>query len=217
VPTPHTPRPLPYPPPARCDPQNYINVTAAAVRLDDVEALTREPSRAICMLKADVEGYEPRVLRTADKLLRSGRVRAVQLELTKPANERSRAGRVQGEATVSMLRALSAAGFDMRQVPNDVVDSNASLPLAGVEWSRSTGPWAGGWLLPFPSRHVLARTRERMASNRRAVRRRASRDPRAVLDTAWPMAYTRDVTTQSTNLIGRRDAAAIGTRGHLGL
>lgn len=156
------------------------------------------------MLKADVEGYEPSVLASADRLLRSGRVQAVQLELTKPADERSTAGRAQREATVRMLRALSAAGFDMRQVPNDDIDSNASLPPKGAAWSGRVGPWEGGWLLRFPSRHVLARTRERMASNRRVVRRKASRDPGAVLEAAWPMAYTRDVNTQSTNLIGRR-------------
>ena len=203
---------------------NYINVTASAVRIDDLEELGLRvqqhpyphessqplpsgggaPLPPVCMLKADVEGYEPQVLQTADRLLRSGRVRNIQLELSKPSDMRSRAGQRQREETIRMLRDLSSFGFELMQVPNDVVDSNFSVPPRGQGWRESAGPWGRGLLLPFPSSSVLARTRERMARNKRAVRRKASRDARAVLEAAWPMAYTRDVNTQSTNVIGRR-------------
>ena len=91
--------------------------------------------------------------------------------------------------------------LEMRQVANDVVDSNSTLPRVGRAWRESPGPW--DQLPSFPSARVYEHTRQRMASNKRAVRRRASRDPSMVLHAAMPMAYTRDVTTQSTNLIGR--------------
>ena len=41
------------------------------------------------MLKADVEGYEPQVLRSAARLMASGRVRAVQIELTKSSRSKA--------------------------------------------------------------------------------------------------------------------------------
>jgi FkbM family methyltransferase len=60
------------------------NHVASAVRIDDIiEADPRFRSQPICMLKADVEGYEPQALRTARRLLASRRVPALQLELTR--------------------------------------------------------------------------------------------------------------------------------------
>ena len=192
---------------------NYINVTASSVTVDDIADLLPPPPAPICMLKADVEGYEPQVVRSASRLLSSGRVEAVQLELTKPLLSSGRAARAQRAATIDMLRNLSACHFDLRQVPNHLVDSNTSLPVRGQAWRSSPGPWA---TLPrFPSPAILEKTRTNMARNRRAARRRASRDPDRVLHSAMPMAYTRDIQDHSTNLVGRRrygGAAKANTR-----
>ena len=154
----------------------------------------------VCMLKADVEGYEPQVIKSAERLLRTGRVRAVQLELSKPGTHGARA-RSQREASVQMLRHLTKLGFELRQVPNHIIDSNVTLPTPGHTWRESPGPWE---TLPrFPSQEALRETRERMARSRRLARRRASRDPVSVVHAALPHAYARDVLQQSTNLIGR--------------
>ena len=55
----------------------------SAVRIDDVAGSFLGPTQRVCMLKADVEGFEPQVLTTAQQLLRGGRVAALQLELTR--------------------------------------------------------------------------------------------------------------------------------------
>ena len=47
------------------------------------------PQRDVCMLKADVEGYEAQVLQTASRLLARYRVPTVQLELTKTPKEKN--------------------------------------------------------------------------------------------------------------------------------
>ena len=54
----------------------------------------------VCMLKTDVEGYEPQVLLTAKKMLRMRRVRAVQLELTRAKDPE------QVQANINMLKQL---------------------------------------------------------------------------------------------------------------
>jgi FkbM family methyltransferase len=62
----------------------HYNVSATAVTVDEV-VLPRlralGPHGKVCMLKVDVEGYEPEALATARGLLQSGAVSAVQLEL----------------------------------------------------------------------------------------------------------------------------------------
>ena len=67
------------------------NVVSGSVRVDDIVG----PDTPVCMLKADVEGYEPQVLQTARRLLASRRVPALQLELTRTsrATRRARRGR----------------------------------------------------------------------------------------------------------------------------
>ena len=82
-------------------------VRASAVRIDDVVP----PSAPICMLKADVEGYEPQVMQTARRLLSSGRVPALQLELTRTPKQRN-----QTCAAYKMLAHLAHLGYDFKQV-----------------------------------------------------------------------------------------------------
>ena len=183
---------------------NYINVSTLSVRLDDVLDSASSSRTDICMLKADVEGYEPQVLRSASRLFASGRVHAVQIELTKPPRERGEAARRQRAATVEMLRALAGNGFELRQVPNELVDSNASLPPRGQPWNGESARRAWNTLPPFPSEAVLERTRRRMKRSGGAARRRASNDAASVRQAAMQMAVSRDVATQSTNLIGRQ-------------
>ena len=99
----------------------HFNVSSPSVRVDDVVP----PDVPVCMLKADVEGYEPAVLRTAERLLSSGRVHAVQLEVTTSPDRR-----VASE-TVEALAHLETLGFTVRQLPRRM-DNNArpfdSLP-----------------------------------------------------------------------------------------
>ena len=93
-------------------------------------------------------------------------------------------------------------------MPNEIVDSNATLPAPGRSWREAPGPWAT--LPPFPSRAVLLETHARMSRAKRAARRRASLDADSVVQAAMPAAYSwasnwghnRDA--QSTNIIGRR-------------
>ena len=54
----------------------FAPVRASAVRIDDVVP----PSAPICMLKADVEGYEPQVMQTARRLLSSLKVHDAVVE-----------------------------------------------------------------------------------------------------------------------------------------
>ena len=49
--------------------------TAASVRVDDVV------DRDVCLLKADVEGYEPQAIGTAARLLSTRRVDTVQVRV----------------------------------------------------------------------------------------------------------------------------------------
>ena len=55
-----------------------LRVSAASVRVDDLVA-----GRDVCLFKADVEGYEPQVLQTAQTLLATRSVPSLQLELTR--------------------------------------------------------------------------------------------------------------------------------------
>ena len=55
------------------------------------------------MLKADVEGFEPQVLTTAQQLLRGGRVAALQLELTRAIHGPRRQANNQTYALAAIL------------------------------------------------------------------------------------------------------------------
>ena len=76
------------------------------MRIDDLV------ERDACLLKADVEGYEPQVLQTAQRLLSRHAVPALQLELTRTSNAE------QTCATVKMLAQLDALGYDLKQAPH---------------------------------------------------------------------------------------------------
>ena len=84
-----------------------LRVEANSTSLDDELAGSNAD---VCMLKADVEGYEPQVLLTAKRLLQQRRVRAVQLELTRPRDT------VQNQANIHMLRRLVAQNWSITQV-----------------------------------------------------------------------------------------------------
>ncbi len=163
---------------------------ATSVRLDDVIGKRRN----VCMLKADVEGYEPQVLQTASALLRETHVPNLQLELTKTPTARN-----QTCAAVKMLGQLSALGYEFRQVPNRLID--VAAPPIGT-WGTEPGPWVA--LPPIPS----ARTSASAARvNRLGLFGKRGGDMRKTAE-MWGVAYRADFTTFSTNLIARRRPAA---------
>ena len=159
----------------------HFNVSSPSVHVDDVVP----PDVPVCMLKADVEGYEPAVLRTAERLLSSGRVHAVQLEVTTSPDRR-----VASE-TVEALAHLETLGFTVRQLPRRM-DNNGSatfdsLPafpsaraVAGCKKARS--PLAGTPLAETPfgrayhcdintfSTNLVARHRQHHGRNASSVR-----------------------------------------------
>jgi len=153
--------------------------TASSVRIDDLV------QRDACLLKADVEGYEPQVLQTAQALLSSHTVPNLQLELTRTPKSKE-----QTCAAIKMLEHLHALGYDFRQVPHALVDSSAP---AGA-WRSGPSAWAQ--LPPFPSAATMARH----ASVAKGGGEAAS-------SSLMLSAYTNDFTTHSTNLVGRLDAA----------
>ena len=116
---------------------------ARSVRLDDVVRSD------VCLLKADVEGYEPQVLHTARNLFAKRRVYALQLEMTRSQQAEQRC------ATIKMLEHLDALGYAFKQANHALVDETV-LPLVG-EWQRTNG---FGAMPDFPSNA----TRERALS-----------------------------------------------------
>ena len=89
------------------DDSRTVRVEANSTRLDDELAGS---DADVCMLKADVEGYEPQVVLTAKRLLRGRRVRAVQLELTRPRDP------MQTQANIHMLSQLIVKNFSIRRI-----------------------------------------------------------------------------------------------------
>lgn len=167
--------------------QSYLHYARSA-RIDDIIDGAKQP---ICMLKADVEGYEPQVLQTARKLLTAGHVPALQLEMTRTPKLKN-----QTCAMMRTLAQLADLGYDFRQVNNKIVDKEA--PPIG-SWTTTPGPWDS--LPPFPSE----RTRESSSRLHTMGLQYARDSPRAA---AAFSAYKRDFTTFSTNLIGTRSANA---------
>ena len=152
-----------------------IAVNASSISIDDVVPTGRE----VCLLKADIEGYEAHALASASRLLSGGTVRSLMLELTRGGHPDQR--RRMGADNVAMLKGLVTLGYVVRQVPNSIYLENASLPRRVADWRRS-GPWES--LPPFPS-----------------LRTRAEAEKTGV--DAMELAYTMDFTTHSTNLIAR--------------
>ena len=121
------------------DHMTYTHV-ARAIRLDDVVR------GDVCLLKADVEGYEPQVLHTAQRVFAERRVYALQIEMSRAQDRQQRC------ATVKMLEHLGALGYAFKQADHAFVDA-ALLPPVGA-WAD-----AGGFdrLPDFPSNATRAR------------------------------------------------------------
>ena len=150
--------------------------TASSVRIDDLVS----PQEKVCLLKADVEGYEPQVLQTAQRLLTlsAAGVPSLQLELTRTPKSKD-----QTCAMVKTLQTLHELGYDFREASHRVVDERAPVG----PWRAAPSAWAR--LPPFPS----AATRARHDSGQL---------PGMPLMQA---AYEHDFATHSTNLIGKLD------------
>ena len=150
---------------------------ASAVRIDDLVTAAR--AERVCLLKADVEGYEPQVLQTAQRLLGLSRagVPNLQLELTRTPKSKD-----QTCAMVKTLQHLHSLGYDFREASHKVVDERAPVGA----WRTAPSAWAK--LPPFPT----------AATRAKAV---AAGTP------LMQAAYDEDFATHSTNLIGRLDPA----------
>ena len=155
--------------------ETYAHV-ARAIRLDDVVRSD------VCLLKADVEGYEPQVLHTAQELFATRRVYALQLEMTRPRDLTQRC------ATIKMLEHLDALGYAFKHAHHGLVDDIA-LPLVGA-WVGANG---FDRLPDFPSNDTRARAKREGLSRMSA-------------------AYLTDFVTYSTNLFARRVDWTTGTR-----
>jgi FkbM family methyltransferase len=152
------------------------SVVASSVRIDDLI------QSDACLLKADVEGYEPQVLQTAQKLLSTRLVPALQLELTRTPKSPD-----QTCATIKTLEHLDRLGYDFRQAPHALVDARAP------SGSWRNGPSAWDRLPPFPSAAARAR--------------HASGGAGAGGASLMKLAYEMDFSTHSTNLVGRLDTS----------
>jgi len=163
-------------------PANYLayNASAPSSRIDDMVTALQEGGEMqhVCMFKADVEGYEAQVLRTAHGLLhrrgaRSLRPQAIQLEITRAGSSREERSQIANE-TAAMLEDLAGLGYSFRQVPGQLIDSNASLPRGA--WHSAPGVWAA--LPRFPTAPAMG----------------------------MRTAYTRDIRGFSTNLVAALEA-----------
>lgn len=141
----------------------------------------------VCMMKADVEGYEPQALATAHALFHSHPPAALQLEMT-----RTNSSPNQTCAYVRLLEHLDALGYQFRQVNH----------ARSHELVRETGPLAQWSSLPpvTPSFDTFPSDAPAM----RQYRRRVSKGARA--PSRMKMAYEVDFRTFSTNLIGVHNA-----------
>ena len=144
------------------------SVIASAIKIDD---LVRSD---LCLLKADVEGYEPQVLRAAQRVFAEHRVFSIQLEMTKSGNAQ------QTCASIKMLEHLHALGYQFKIAGHSLVYAT-KLPPVG-KWRNSSG---FSTLPDFPSK---------------ASRKRASRNGH----TPMHEAYSSDFVSFSTNLFAIR-------------
>lgn len=161
------------------------NHVAASVRVDEIinEHFRDTP---VCMVKADVEGYEPQVLQTARRLITRRRVPALQLELTRTPRSRN-----QTCAAVKMLAHLADLGYDFRQVNNRIVDNPA--PPVG-SWSETDLLW--NKLPKFPSDRV-----SEAASRLEAIKGVMRTPGFSARNSAMQHAYRKDFVSFSTNLV----------------
>lgn len=133
------------------DQVTYAHV-ARAIRLDDVVRSD------VCMLKVDVEGYEPQVVHTAQRIFAERRVYALQLEMSRSRDPKQRC------ATVKMLEHLDALGFAFKQADHTFVDA-ALLPPVGT-WADANN---FDQMPDFPSNATRARAKRRGLSLMRAA------------------------------------------------
>ena len=148
--------------------RTYAHV-ARSIRLDDWV------HSDVCLLKADVEGYEPQVLHTAQRVFAKYHVHALQLEMTKSTNAD------QTCASIKMLEHLDALGYRFKMASHHAVDA-AELPPVGA-WQNASGFER---LADFPS------------ANARAFGVTTATTP-------MHAAYRRDFTSFSTNLFAVRE------------
>jgi FkbM family methyltransferase len=94
------------------DPAKATSEWASATTID---ALALPAGVPVCALKVDVEGYEAQALAGAARLLRSGAVRSIVMELTRNKQLDVAAEWRQSRATTSTLDMLASAGFEFRQ------------------------------------------------------------------------------------------------------
>jgi len=142
---------------------------ARSIRLDDLVHSN------VCLLKADVEGYEPQALHTAQRVFAEHRVYALQLEMTKSQSLG------QTCASIKLLEHLDAIGYRFKMASHNVVDA-ANVPAIG-EWRNASGFER---LADFPS--ISARVFGKTTAS-----------------TPMHAAYHRDFTTFSTNLFAVRE------------
>lgn len=142
---------------------------ARSVRLDD---LVRSD---VCLLKADVEGYEPQALHTAQRVFAERRVYALQLEMTRSRNVD------QTCASIKLLEHLDAMGYRFKIASHNAVDA-AKIPPVGA-WQNASGFEE---LADFPS--IGARAFGKTAAT-----------------TPMRAAYLKDFVTYSTNLFAVRE------------
>ena len=171
---------------------NADEIRVPAVAIDDVV------DEDACLLKADIEGYEPQALKTATRLLSTRKVPAVQLELTKSSfgvnwplvpevgGRHLRQVDNQTCLMLQMLWYLEQAGYDMRIVGHAATDK-WKLPARG-EWRQSP---AFDSMPHFPSARARA----------------LAKSPQYRLPSAIGPAFFSDFTAYSTNVVGRRGAA----------
>ena len=143
---------------------------ARSIRLDDWV------HSDVCLLKADVEGYEPQVLHTAQHVFAKRRVHTLQLEMTKSKSLD------QTCASIKLLEHLDAMGYRFKQATHNEVDA-AEIPPVGA-WQNANGFER---LADFPS------------DNARVFGKTTAHTPMYA-------AYYRDFKTFSTNLFAVRDS-----------
>ena len=163
----------------------YMNGSAGLIKGDTSDRTYPHVARSIrlddwvhsdvCLLKADVEGYEPQALHTAQRVFANHRVHALQLEMTKSIDAD------QTCASVKLLEHLDAMGYRFKIASHNAVDA-AEMPPVG-KWQNASGFER---LADFPSVHALVFHKTTACTRMYA-------------------AYHRDFTTFSTNLFAVRD------------
>jgi len=63
-------------------------------------------------------------------------VLAAQIELTETGTLGA-----HSEGNIDMLVRLAELGYDLREVPNKMLDSNVTMPPDGVRWAKARGVW----------------------------------------------------------------------------